>query len=529
MKSVILFSIVSNLLLLVIPIYTIVVYDKILMASSYNTLIWISFIAVIALTIYGLLESLKTTIIRREAIANEKNTLDSVAENLDILAQNNAANLEEIQADIKSITSYEYNIRSLGYDIPWAFIFLFLMYLLHPYLFLVVLIISLIVVTISLSKQPPQGKVLDFDRLFQFLLKKPSHVFNFDSKNHLSEVLDTAFKKDIKSRTDIGFQENLLTSISKTLKVSSSVFIIATGAFLVIQQEISAGSMIAASMITSRILSPIEHIGVYFRNRKKYMVTHSKIKKMLGAIKKFNNSDEQVKIQDTSIKASNIKYFSQTGEPVMAINNLDIQGNKIIAISGGSGSGKTTLLKILSGIINPQSGSIQLGQIDLKKIDKNDLIFVESKHSLFPGTIKENLTGFSKNIDMNNFSNTLIDHFKIKKDIFKLPKNINTQVEDIPKFMFTSGFHAAFKLIYAFCNNKKIRVIDDVEQGLDFDGLAEFKKLAVTSKNNGGSILFVCHHKNLLDIADILIIVNNGAISKVVNLEAEREKNEQIS
>ena len=520
MKSAVLFSVFGNLILLVIPIYTIVIYDKILTSHSYDTLIWVTTLAIAAMLTYVFLESFKTTVTRRIAIQNEKTNLDLITNRLDILAQNNAQNLDEIYSDIKFITQYNWHYRMLGYDMPWAFVFMFIMYLLHPLLFAIVLLISLTLIGISFAIKPNKGS--EFPMLVQFLLKKPSHIFNFRSKEHFKKILNESFQEDLMSRNDLSYSENLFNAISKVLKLSASIFVIATGAYLVIGQQISMGSMIAASMITGRILSPIEHIGKYLENRKKYLDTSKKIKDVILSISKYNNTEQQFQIEDNTIDFKNVKLIDPRGGVILSIEELAIPKNKIVAISGANNSGKTLMLKTISGLQKIQSGQVKINDVDINKIDKNDILFVEAAHNLFPGTLLENISGFNDSEEVKEQLQPLIEKFNIATIIKELPRGIHTALKEIPAYIFTSGFKASIKIIYSFSNHKKIRCIDDVENGLDFDKIKHFKNLALNAKKNGETIFYVCQHKSMLDIADYLIVLNNGQIVNFVDLEKER-------
>ena len=520
-KSIILFSIFSNALLLLVPVYTLVIYDKILSTYNLSTLEWITFFAVLLILIYGLLEGLKQTILKRIAVNNEQNTTSLLLSQVDSLAQENAKSSEQVLGDIKKLAQYKSTLEPLIYDIPWAFIFIGLMFVLHPVLGYVMSVITItaLALTYLSNKEDDTSDANILSQKTAYTFRYPQFLFLFKSIDHFTEWWNQEYKKATSNKNITKLWTNLASSLHKALRVGSSIAILATGATLVIYGEITPGTMIAGSMISGRVLTPLDHIWKIIRERNKTNEIKQKIKKFEQALREMNKNSSSIEPENQIIKLEKINLKNIDGTLALRDISFEIPANKIVAISGETGSGKTVLLKTLSGMIKPSSGMATLGNADLFKINKSYLHYSPLNFSLAPVTIEENLIGMEKN---NEERDILVESTGLRPFLSKLQKGYLSHSSEIPPQLLTSGTLAKIRTCLGFSGQKKIRTFDDIDCGMDLFTINAFKKLALTAKSRGETVIYSSHHKSMLDIADLLIVLKEGTVANIIDLKATK-------
>jgi ABC-type protease/lipase transport system fused ATPase/permease subunit len=518
-------SIFANLLMLTVPVYVLVVYDKVLMSQNFNTLLWMSLLALTSMIFYIFFDALKKIILKRKAIENEYKDIKSILENLDIMAQENKSGNDLIFKDVKTITIFTQQFKSLAYDFPWILIFLFVIYLLHPLLGFVSIGITAMLVLMSYInlKQDADTDLLKVENFSSALIKRPNFVLDFNNKKHILKWWKEHYENLQNNKRSLKFLTNLGLSLHNSIKLGASLLIIGAGAYLVIIQEITPGAMIAASMISGRILGPADQIFRYLKERQQYKESQERLKRFKEVLKLFPSSEDKQVISNNAIKIKDGALFNKSGKLLLQLGNLNIPKNKTIAVSGESESGKTLLLEILGGRQILSKGNMFLSDLDVKTIDKSQITFSESGKNLFPGTFTQNIFGFDKNIPNNTYDD-LLSRFNLKEFFSTLPKGLDTQVEEVPSYLMTSGIKSKLRMASCFNTEQTIKIIDDIEFGSDAKITEIVKTEILNEKKKGNTIIFSCHNRNMVDVADILIILENKSIKNVIDLESERKK-----
>ena len=216
-----------------------------------------------------------------------------------------------------------------------------------------------------------------------------------------------------------------------------------------------------------------------------------------------------------SLKFSNINFSYSDKKEFIRNENITIEKGKVIGIYGQSGSGKSTLLNLLTFLIKPRSGKIQIDDKEIsneyeRRKFQNLITFISQDTFLIEDTIKNNITFTTqKRIDEKKLNNA-IKLACAEKFIHELPDNLNYMVGTHGR-KISSGQKQRIVIARSFYDSREILVLDEATNALDEE--TEKKILQnIISKKNGKTIIIVSHNKSNLSVCDKSYEIEDGKI-----------------
>ncbi|MEL6720637.1 MAG: ATP-binding cassette domain-containing protein [Bacteroidota bacterium] len=332
------------------------------------------------------------------------------------------------------------------------------------------------------------------------------------------------FQANIRSLAITQYQDAGATSIN-TLKNILISFIAAKS---VIEGSMTLGMMMAVQYIAGQLNAPLQNFIQFIRSAQDAKISLER----LGEI--HNTGDEQTKQQtvdympsntDIHIKNLNFKY-NQLDDYVLKDINLIIPQGKVTAIVGTSGSGKTTLVKLLLGFYEPTSGSIQLGNIQLKSIDKklwrSKCGSVMQDGFIFSDTIANNIAESDEQVDRVKLLES-VQIANIQEFIETLPISYNTMVGAKGNGI-SQGQRQRLLIARAVYKNPDFLFFDEATNALD----AKNERIIVENLNHffeGKTVIVVAHRLSTVKNADQIVVLEKGELVEVgTHQELVREK-----
>ncbi|MEC8567172.1 MAG: type I secretion system permease/ATPase, partial [Pseudomonadota bacterium] len=211
--------------------------------------------------------------------------------------------------------------------------------------------------------------------------------------NHMNEV-----------SADISMQQRkivgILTAWTQKIQGLTYAAVVLVGCFAVMDGEMTTGALVACSILSSRMLSPISQItGILGRLQQAKVAKKSLDELMQKPVDQPDQAHlvhKEVLNGDYELKNVMFQYTEEDSRPILAIRQLKIKAGEKIAILGRNGAGKSTLLQLLAGMQSPASGSVHLDNLDISLIDpadvRRDAALLNQNAHMFYGTIRENLT-----------------------------------------------------------------------------------------------------------------------------------------
>jgi len=498
------------------------VYDRILTSGSQDTLIWITIIAVFLMIIYGMAETGRRRVASMAAEELDAMISEKVFENFD-RHHNAAPSLPNDLRVLARIRSLFQNQTVLPFfDLPFAPLFLLVMFLIHPIIGFIGLAGGLILLVVAIAAEistretnhiASSGNSQAF-MLASGLSRQRSAIVSMGlTKNALKKWRMT--KEQVRDLTlKSGARENSFSSATRAGRQTLQILILGAGGALAISQQVSPGAIVAGSIIMSRALMPIDQLVGNWRS-----ITSAR-----GAWKQLGETIEQKSDVKTFIPLPRpdavvgLERLCVTvpggNTPLIRPFSVNFNGGQIIAVMGNNGCGKSTLLQTVSSAWLPHSGEVLLGGRDLHKWSAEDrgqyLGYVPQNVELLPGTIAENIARMGEAP-----SEAIIEAAQrvgAHDMIIALPDGYETQIPASGAGVLSAGQRQLIGLARAFFGNPVFVVLDEPTANLDPSKANEVITLLKIASNTGCIILTATHDNNLIAVTQSIMLIKKGGV-----------------
>lgn len=517
-----LFSLVINLLMLVSPLYMMQIYDRVLTSHSQETLVALTVLVFGLLAIMGLLELIRSRILVRVGARIERGLDGRVFESLVFRSVHGRENNDDQPLrDLRALREFLSGPGpSAFFDSPWVPIYIGVIYLLHPVLALVAAVGALFLFCIALLN----------DIITRRPLGHASHRYSESSVmaaagQRNAEVLSAMGMLDglrrrwlQRQRDGLNHQARasdragLLTATSKTSRLVLQTAILGVGAALVIQDAITPGAMIAASIILGRALAPVEQAISQWRGFVAARGAYGRLAKLLHD---HPSPDPRLALPRAKC-VLNVDHVSAgppaARRPVVSGLNFALSAGDALAVIGPSASGKSTLARLLTGVWLPQNGSLRLDGVALDQWDPGDLGvqigYLPQDVELFDGTVAENIA----RLDESAEPEAIVAAAKLAgchRMILDLPEGYNTLIGEAGNKL-SGGQRQRLGLARAVYGDPFLVVLDEPNANLDVDGDRALTNAIGEMKERGQIVVVMAHRPSAIAAADHLLVLQNG-------------------
>lgn len=516
------FSVVSNILLLVSPLYMLQVYDRILTSGSQDTLIWMTLIALFLLVIFGAAETGRRRICALAAEELEEKLSERVFVEFDNTHDAGRRLSNDLRV-LSRIRGFFQNQAILPFfDLPYVPFFLLVMFMIHPLIGLVGLIGGIVLFIVAVAAE------LTTRRTNETASAVNSEAFNLASglSRQRSAIIamglthNALFKwrgtkaqaRDLNLKA--GAKEASFASITKSGRQMLQILVLGTGGGLAITQQVSPGAIIAGSIIMSRALGPIDQIVGGWRNIAATRLAWNQLSKAIA------NNEVKEPFTPLPRPAATLKLdrlaVAVPGfrEALIRPFGFEAKDGQMIAIMGANGTGKTTLLQTLAGAWPAHSGSVSLGGRDLHAWPSEDrgqyIGYVPQDIELLPGTVGENISRMTQAEPA-----AIIEAAKkagAHEMILALPESYETSVGIPGAGSLSAGQRQLIGLARALFGSPVLVLLDEPTANLDPIAVGRtIKNLKVISEA-GTIILTSTHDHNLIAATNSILMVREGGV-----------------
>ena len=518
------FTVFINILVLALPIYLFQISDRVLTSRSLDTLVMLTAAVVGAVVLQAILDAVRRFILMRTAVEVAVQLGSPVLSAAARASLYSNGREYQVLGDLQQLRTFIVSGTLLAFlDAPMAPLFVLAVYLIHPHLGYIVVLSSIGLFILAFINQRLTAK--PFAEANNFLSRATLHLDSMSRNSQIINALamipeavriwgrDTAGSLQAQVRAQD--RNIVMSSISKGLRLVTQVGILGWGAFLAIDGDITGGMVIAASIIASRALSPIESAIEGWNGFTQFRSSFARIKGLLQS-SPFNFERLILPEPKGRLDVERILFVPPPNKKVL-LNGISfsLMPGESLAVIGNSGAGKTTLGKMLVGSILPTSGSVRLDLMDLRNWDQRqfgeNIGYLPQDVQLFPGTIKANIARMREDV-----SDQSIYEAAVLADVHELiatfPQGYETFVagDGAP---LSGGQKQRIALARAFFGDPKLVVLDEPNSNLDALGEAALAKALLHARKQQITVVTITQRPALLSVVDKILVLNNGSVS----------------
>ncbi|MGA0530994.1 type I secretion system permease/ATPase [Hansschlegelia sp. KR7-227] len=524
------FSVAINILLLVPSLYMMQVYDRVLRSGVVETLIYITLIAAASIAVYAALETIRLRALARIGEWIEDRLFEPVfaaamgAERG--LVKTTGAQEGTPFNDLRTVRSFLSGptLPSLC-DVPWVPMFLFCCLLIHPYLGLLGLVFSVLIVALALLNdrvtKPATERVQQGHQEAQRVLAEAAR--NVDSVSAmglarpLAEKASRANQASMSILADATDRGTLMIGAGKFLRVVAQICTLALGAWLSLSGHITPGGMIASSIILSRALAPLDQSIAAWRGLQQCRLAWGRIGRLLNAAGALIENPIALPTPEGRLTIEGVTIMTPSNDKaILASVSLTVKPGESIAFIGPSGSGKSTLCRAIVGSRTPTRGTVRLdgGDIMLWRDDQRRKFvgYLAQGTELFSGRVRDVIARFDEPDDA-----AVVEAAKLAGChdlILSLPQGYDTMLAN-GGAMLSGGQRQRIALARAVYGDTRMVVLDEPNASLDGEGERALVNCIATLKQRGVTVVLVTHKPALAHLADRVAVMQNGQVTKL--------------
>jgi ATP-binding cassette subfamily C protein len=515
------FSVFVNLLMLTVPIYLFQISDRVLTSRSTDTLLMLSLLAVTFLGVLALLD-----ISRRQVLGALANRLEAILGG-HLLAsvistpQGMAGGGSETMRSLHHVRNFLSSpVMLLLFDAPLAPLYFAAVFLISPQLGVIALVAGLVLGSIAAINQRATSAPLGLagqhaaraDERADALTRN-AQVIN--AMGMLHESVQHWGSEHARALTVQGGALNRnfwISGTSKFLRLVTQVLVLGAGAYLALQGEITGGMMIAASIIASRALQPLEGMIEGWRS---VVQAHAAYKRVIGSVESFTRDAPRMTLPRPQgrLTADRLLYIPPgSKEPTLNGVAFDLAPGTSLAVVGPSGSGKSTLAKLLVGCLPPTAGRVRLDGTEIRNWDRRQLGsfigYLPQEVELFPGTIKENVCRMRTDLADEKVHEAAVIA-GVHDMICHLPQGYDTVLKE-GGAPLSGGQKQRIALARALFGDPAVIVLDEPNSNLDALGEQALNEALRRAKARGVTVIVVTQRPALLAAVDRVLVLRNG-------------------
>lgn len=526
------FSFFLNLLMLVVPLYMLQVFDRVLSSRSEETLLMLTIIAGFMLLVLGALETVRARLLVRTGAKFESlleyRVFSAVFERS--LGAPGATRTQALQ-DLDSVRQFLTGAGLFALlDAPWAPIFILVIFLLHPWLGTTALIGALVLLLLAFANEA--------------FTRRPLGVASeqtIKANNFAEACLDNAEVlkamgmlggihrrwHDYRQAT-VGYQARAsdragaLLAGTKFFRLYLQVLMLGIGAWLVMEQRITPGAMIASAILLGRALAPVELAVGNWRGFVGARASFTRLKELLAAVP-AGASTMRLPKPEGRVEFQQVIAIAPGGDPISPILksvSFELEPGESLGVIGPTAAGKSTLARLLVGVWPALRGSVRLDGADVFEWGRGDLgrhLGYQPQHvTLFDGTIAENIARFG---EMD--SGAVVDAAKLAQVhdmILRLPQGYDTRV-GADGVALSGGQCQRIGLARALYGDPVLVVLDEPNANLDQAGEQALLTSIAEVQQMGRTQVIIAHRPSILANVDRILCLNDGAVETLAPRE----------
>ncbi|MEZ9630797.1 type I secretion system permease/ATPase [Vibrio breoganii] len=528
-RDVLIASILINIFAIATPLFTRIVYDKVVPNLAFESL-WVLASGIAVIFIFDLLlKSLRSYFIdvagkKSDIIISSKLFSKVMGIRMEARPPSVGAfarHLQEFESIREFFTSA--TIAAL-IDLPFAVLFLVVIWLIAGNVVLVPIVcVTLLILHSLLIQRPLRNSIEEGSRLasqkYANLIEALSGLESlkmFGAQSQFQyrweEAVAHMANWNIKSRRITDSVQNS----AGFLQQSSNVGMLIMGVYLISEGELTMGGLIAATMLSGRAIGPLVQVALLST---RYNQAKSSMTIIEQVMSMPDEQEEDKRYIHRPVLQGKIELdkvtFNYPDAPVSSIRDvsLTIRPGEKVAIIGRIGSGKTTLERLIMGLYKPTEGHVRIDDTDIQQLHHTDVRSnigcVPQDITLFYGSIRDNIT-LGKQLAEDNEVMLAAKRAGVTEFTMKDPAGLERQVGE-GGLLLSGGQRQAVAVARALLGRPPILLLDEPTSAMDNRAEALFKN-ELKNLSNDETLVLITHKTSMLEVVDRLIVMSAGSV-----------------
>jgi len=515
------FSAIINMLMLVPSIYMLQVYDRVLGSKNDITLLMLTLMMLGAYLFMSALEFVRSFVmIRVGARMDMKLNKRVYTAAFERSLRKGGGNAGQSLSDLTNLRQFLTGSALFAFfDVPWFPIYLIVIFAFEPSLGLFALIGTLVLVALAIVNEYVTRKPLaDANTLAiastTLATNNMRNAEVIESMGMLPNLMARWFTRHsifLKLQADASEKAGTLQAITKFIQISQQSLVLGFGALLAIDGKISAGMMIAASILVGRSLAPVQQVIGVWKQWSSTRSAYSRLTELLAENPPRNSGMALPKPTGT-LTVEGVSA-APPGSKLPVIKNLTFSmlPGDVVGIIGPSGAGKSTLARLLVGVWPALMGKVRLDSADIFQWNKDELGpyigYLPQDIELFAGTVSENIARFGAIESEKVLAASKIAG--VHDLILHFPQGYDTVLGDGGGGL-SGGQKQRIGLARALYGDPSVIVLDEPNSNLDDVGEAALISAIQDLRQRGKTIVLITHRTSIIGITTKLLFLRDG-------------------
>lgn len=519
----------SNILALASSIFIMVVYDRVIPNAATESLYALAIGVILAITFDSLLRSAKSGIINRATEGSDLVVNEEIYNQfVELSGAENKRSIGELSTVVRDLETYRDFMSTATLltmiDLPFILIFIYVISLISGPLYLIPLIaVPIVLVSViiaqpiisrisrSASKTSQSRQSVLMEILGGLAPLRASGAFAIMKRKFMQTTSDNMVAVN-RSKNVSGFNAGFMQAVQQIAQVAIIVY----GFHLFIEQKITMGAIIATVILSGKAMAPLSRLGQTLSRMGAALVARKNIINFLTLPRNNTQgpSDTFGTFSDAEVEISNVTLrLDENAVPLFSNLNIKIGAGERVAIIGPTGAGKSTIINLISGLVLPEVGSVQIKGSDIRTINRADFFrnvgVVFQEPWLFAGSLRENIAmGFEEVSDQQIINAIKLSGAKLNDDVSTdiLDASILSQGKNL-----SGGQKQSIALSRAVLFDQSVLLLDEPSSAMD--QTMEDRLIAELHEYlDSRTLILVTHKPNMLKLCERIIVIEGGSV-----------------
>ncbi|WP_316354934.1 type I secretion system permease/ATPase [Candidatus Trichorickettsia mobilis] len=530
------FAFVINLLMLITPLYSLQVLDRVIGSGSLHTLLMLSVIIGIVYFVYGLLQIARSfTLIKVGEWLDNNLSPALFGHAISASATRVPINASQLLRDFQTVKTF---LTSTGintlFDAPWSIIYIIVIFLIHPYLGILTIVGALLIVSTAFFNAIATNKTLGEATEFSIKSLTQAEVASRNAEaveamgmmKNVTKNWQKFNQASLSKQSMASYRNGVISNFSRFIRNIMQMLVTGIGAYVVVDtagRDMTTGGMIMSSIIVGRALAPFDNAIELWKSISGAMKSYKNINHALNS---YTSRDESMPIPHVEghLTVENVYYAlptppgamqPPTPQYILKGVSFSVQPGEILAIIGPSAAGKSTLAKVIVGVWKAASGAVRLDNGEIFRWNREDfgkhVGYLPQGIELFSGSIKQNIARMLEDAEPEK----VIAAAKLAgahEMILRFPDGYDSDIGQAGSNL-SGGQRQRIGLARAFYDTPKLVILDEPNANLDEAGEIALSNALKQAKAMNTAVIVISHRPSVLSVVDKILVVQDGAVA----------------